>query len=475
MLGSSSVQPTAVRRTLPARYVAGLLVGVVIASVGATAWAQGASVAGSFSDGRITLTLRFVGGGQYVGDLTIDGATYQLSASGSPERVEGTFVSGGVAYPFGAALASADAVTLTSGANAFTLRRVAEQAAPAPAPVDSTQARAVGRGTRVSYDHAVASHPGTNAGPDARGTGARGVTRVEVLHLDDGLCVTQWSGFRQNATGSVMVLSPLEGRVLVSRDGTCDGVWWPPERLATYQSPPGGIEVSSRAPFQLPQGGATFDALVVQHEFQGSRSSNAFDLASGLLLMHTEGSGPLPAPAAVPTMNAVMTILDVRAVAYPWDLHAPFPPAVAQLVELRVEGSVSNAFVGAGYLPPHVERFDMVLDVVERRPNLLLLRPRGNAAGDAYLAISPSLAMYLPPSAAAALRPGQRIDEDPLTGTVLSVERVDANGIVLALDGPGLRGRTTYDAATGLLVSEVVEVNDGVSHDVYELRVTGVR
>lgn len=451
------------------RRATGLVLGAWLALVGALAWAQPATIEGAYGDGRVTLALRAVGGGQYVGTIEIDGTAYPLTATGSADRVDGTFEAGGAAYPF-TATRTGDAVTLASGGATFALRRLAD----APTPTPSAGTPAIGVGTRLSYEQVAVAHPGTNAAPGSPGSGARGVARFEVLHLDATLCVVEASVFLENATGTARTLAPQLGRVLVGRDGTCPEIWWPVERLTTYTAPPDGTQQVTRGPFQLPQGGASFDALSVRQELAGTRFHVVWDLATGVRLMATEGTGPLPAPAAVPTSSSTQTLLDARAVAYPWDVRAPLPPSVQQLQTLQVHGQVARAFVGVTIVGPQVERFDTALDVVERHPTLLLLRPRGGGA-DAFVALAPTGALFVPPGAAAGLRAGQRIDEDPVTGTVLSVERADADALVLAIDGPGLRIRRTFDAATGLLRSERIETNDGVEHVVYELTVAAAR
>lgn len=459
----------------PASARTGLVLGVLMALVGAIGAAQGATLAGTFGDGRVALTLRAIGGGQYTGAIELDGVRYPLVASGSPERVEGTFESGGSAFPFVATLAgdlSGDTVTLTSGGNAFTLRRLDGPAATAPAA--PATARAIGRATRLSYDEVTVSHPGTSASPSSPGSGVRGLARYEVLHVDDGLCVLDVTVFLQTPTGTGYAPAPQLGRTLVGRDGTCPEVWWPPERLERYAPPTDGSQQVARGPFQLPHGGPTFEALFVRQELAQTRFANTWDLATGLLLMATEGTGPTPAPAPQPTSSSTRTLVDARVVEYPWDVHAPLPPAVQGLQELHVQGTVSRAFVGVVGVGPQVERFETVFEVVERFPSLLLLRPRGGAA-DAYVALAPTGALYLPPAAAGVLHAGQRFDEDPVAGTVRWVERVDAEAVVLAVEGPGLRSRSTYDPRSGLLVAEVIETDDGATQVTYELRVTGAR
>ncbi|TVR95947.1 MAG: hypothetical protein EA416_01530 [Trueperaceae bacterium] len=438
--------------------------------------AQAAPIAGTFADDRVTLSLRAIGGGQYTGTIAIDGSTYQLSATGSPDRVEGAFVAGGSSFGFQAEVVG-DVLTLVSGASRYTLVRqggTAAQAQPQASPPAAAAQRAIQRGTRLSYDHAAVSHAGTNAGPDVRSVGGRGITRFTVLHIDDRTCVMSMTMFMEAASGGHWSLQPFSGGTLVSRDGTCPEVWWPPERLATYAAPPGSVEQVHRGPFQFESGGHTFDALYVRQELAGTRYTRVWDLASGVALSNNDGTGPVQVPAPEPTSSSYMILLDVRTATYPWDLHTPLPANVQALAGVRIDVSVSQSFVGAN-LPPHVERFQAVFDVAERFQDLLLLRVRGSSGDDGYSVLSPDGNLFVPPTAIAQLRPGQRLDEDPITGGVLSVERVDGAALVLAIDGPGLAVRRTYDAATGLQRSERLEMNDGINHVVIETTVSAIQ
>ena len=125
------------------------LVGALAVALGSVVLAQTAPIAGTFSDDRVSVTLGPIGGGQYTGFIAIDGARYQLSASGSPGRVAGTFLVGGSSFAFQADVAG-DVLTLVSGASRYTLRRHAEAAAPQPSATGqpaATGPRMVQRGT----------------------------------------------------------------------------------------------------------------------------------------------------------------------------------------------------------------------------------------------------------------------------------------------------------------------------------------
>lgn len=435
------------------------------AALGCAALAQAAPIAGTFADDRVTLTLRAIGGGQYTGTITVDGATYQLIATGSPERVEGTFTVGGASFAFQAQVAG-DVVTLVSGTSRYSLARRPEADAATPAAAASTPQRAIQRGTRLSYDHGAVSHAGFDAGPDVRSVGGRGVTQFTVLHLDDSTCVLSMVMYLQDGEGGPLHLQPFAGGAIVGRDGACPDVWAPPERLATYSPPAGSVEQVERGPFQLPGDAHVFDALYLRLELAGTRSARAYDLASGVVLSATDGTGPVQAPAREPTSSSFLTLRDVRTPTLPWDVYAPLPAQVRSLSGLTARGTVSTAFLIGG-APAYVERIEVTLDVVERLPGLLLLRPRGGSA-DAYTGLGPYGTLFVPPAAIPSLRPGQRLDEDPIAGSVVSVASNDASALVLAVDGPGLAIRRSFDPATGLIRAERIEINDGITHLVIE-------
>lgn len=436
--------------------------GVVLwwTALASLAWAQGPGdpLQGTFGDGRLTLVLQATAQGQYAGRLVIDGQTYPAVASGSPSRVDGRFDAPGGSFGFTASLAG-DVVTLVTGSTTYRLARVSAAAAPA--------AGALTPGLIVSYEFAVASHPGNTGNPDARGSGATGVNQYRVVHHDERLCVVTSTDYMRYELGGPLVPSPNTGRTIVSRDGTCGELWWPVDRLRAYTAPPDGSQRVERGPFQLPQGGGTVEALYVRQELADTRFARTWDLATGLLVAYSDGTGPTPAPAAVPTSSSHLMFLGARLSSRPWDPRQPLPERIAALSELRYRATVTSGF-SSGITAPMTQSNEMVLQVVERHPAFLLLRPQG-AGPDAFALLSSHGELFLPPTAAATLQTGQRLDDDPVIGSSVRVARADAQGVVIETQAATFQVQSTYDAGSGLLTSERVTYTDGVTTTTIEI------
>ena len=448
------------------------LLALVLVALTTVAAAQD-SLVGSFSDGRLTITIAG-GGGQYSGEIALQGQSFPFTAQGSARRLDGSFRAGNDSFTFSATLLG-DTLSLTSGGTNYSLSR----RDTAPGPSGSSSERSIAPGTRVTHEVQVVSHPGTNAGPDARGSGGSGLDHFDVIHIDERMCVMVHSSYMYDLMGSgALSPSPSIGGTLVGRDGTCPDVWWPPERLAGYSAPPGAAEQHvTRGQFQLPGSDHTFNALHVSQELAETRFSSAWDLDSGYLLMFTDGTGARQAPAAGPTSSSVRTIVGVRQVELPWDAFAPLPQHLQQLQELTysieyTQDSAAVSFPGSA----QTQRAEVRLTVSERHPTFLLLRDANASVGqDAVVVLAGNGSSFVPPHALATLQPGQLLDEDPLTRSRLSVEHVDASGVVLLEQGPTSRYRATYDPRSGLLITGLLEVNDGVSVTTIETRLLSQR
>ena len=423
------------------------------------------ALAGSYSDGRLSVTIQ-AGAGQYAGEIHLDGQTFPFSAQGTPERIDGTFAVGADRFPFSAGL-QGDVLVLSTGGATYHLARQTTGRQDEPGPVATAGNGSIQPGLRLTYEVQVASHPGTNSGPDARGSGGSGLRQVDVLHVDAELCIVNVLELGYSPLDGSITPTAGVGGVIVDRSGVCGEFWWPPERLERYAPPPGASQQVGRGPYQVGQGDQDVQALFVSEELAETRFSYAYDLASGIMLHFTEGTGPRTVPAPGPTSSASNRLVAVRQRDLPWDLRAPLPASVrdVQDVTIRFQTTMdlaSGSFPGSAT----TDRGQSRLTVAERHPNLLLLRPAD--AGPAptqgqpgYVALANDATLLVPPAAIAGLRPGQLLDEDPASGYRLEVERVDATGLVLVTRGRGYEARARFDPRTGLLVSQSSWQNDG--------------
>ena len=448
-----------VRRRLTASLLA-----LVLLLVGSWSLAQDA-LAGTYGDGRLSVTVQ-AGAGQYVGEIQLDGQVFPFSAQGTPERIDGSFAVGADRFPFSAGL-QGDVLVLSTGGATYhlALQTTGRQVEPGSAAHASTGS--IQPGVRLTYEVQVASHPGTNSGPDARGSGGSGLRQVDVLHVDADLCIANVLELGYSPLDGSITPTVGVGGVIIDRSGTCGEFWWPPERLERYAPPPGASQQVGRGPYQVGQGGQDVQALFVSEELAETRFSYAYDLASGIMLHFTEGTGPRTVPAPGPTYSSSTRLVAVRQRGFPWDLRAPLPTSVREVqdVTIRYQTTMDGA---AGSFPGSAatDRGQSRLTVAERHPSLLLLRPADAGAAatqdqQGYVALASDATLLVPPAAIAGLRPGQLLDADPASGYRLEVERVDATGLVLVTRGRGYEARAHFDPRTGLLVSQSSWQRDG--------------
>ncbi len=88
---------------------------------------------GTFSDGRLTLTLEG-GQGGYTGTAQMDGASYPLTARGTAQNLQGTYRDAGGSYPFQAAL-KGNVLTLLTGGATYSLQKWQAAAPKSPGPL----------------------------------------------------------------------------------------------------------------------------------------------------------------------------------------------------------------------------------------------------------------------------------------------------------------------------------------------------
>jgi hypothetical protein len=425
---------------------------------------------GTFSDGQLQLSVTG-GSGQYSGQISFQGQVYPLSAQGSAERLEGTFQAGSDSFAFQAGL-QGNSLIFSTGGHTYQLIRQS----PPPQTPPTTAATQLPAGTRLTYYSGAASHPGTNAGPDARGSGGTGYDQMTVLYHDGAVCLATVSSYLLSLMTNT--LSATGSTTILSRDSTCGGKWMAPAALAQTQS-----SSDTNPTFIIERGtyqheGRTYNALFTRYEHQDYRANSTYDLDTGILLMFTEGRGQ-PSGAGQspnPTYNAFNQLIGRHQLSLPWDMTAPLPGDIQNLQSLSYQGSVSYGIVGSGlldYTTPITLRFE----VVERSPNWLLLHTTQNVPGEAgqHAALTSGGGLFIPPAALLNLQVGQVLDEDPYLGIRTQVAQVDATTVVISQQGSGFSQQETYDKVSGLMVHSQLESSDGAGVQTIRLELTGRR
>ncbi|MBX3144718.1 MAG: hypothetical protein KF813_13235 [Trueperaceae bacterium] len=448
-----------------ARLCLALVLSLLVGSVSA----QNDPLLGTFSDGWFTMTIGG-GGGQYQGRIDVGGQTYPFTGQGNATRIDGLYTADGQQYQF-AAMLQGEALTFWNTTQTFQLTR--QGAAPAQGPVGvqtAPQPAAAGYltpGTRFTYEHAVASNPGTNAGPNAQAVGGRGYIEIEIVHSDAQLCVATLSMYTYGMT--VNALTRTGGDIIVGEGGICSTYWAHPSLLADYQAPAGGIQTVQRGPFE--HGGRSYNAISIASEYQNIRMTRVYDLASGFLLTEVEGMGERGFSTGGNQQAAgsgVQSLINVRQVSLPWSHAGPLPENVRGLSELNYRGEIVTSVPGIFMWDSSLaSKAEVKLVVQQRGANYLLVQNTTNMTFPGSDIAQPPITIqglitpvsghFIPVSAIPNLSAGQVLDSDPVTGIRTIVERVDANGVVIVNEGTGTRSVSTYDARTGLMVYNTLE------------------
>lgn len=431
--------------------------------------AQNDPLLGTFSDGWFTMTIGG-GGGQYQGQISVGGQTYPFAGQGSAARVDGVYASDGQQYQF-AAMLQGEMLTFWTSSQTFQLTRQGAAPAQGPAAVQpAPQPAAAGflaPGTRFSYEHAVASNPGVNAGPNAQATGGRGYIQIEIIHSDAQLCVATLSMYTYAMT--VNALTRTGGDTIIGEGGICSTYWVPPSILADYQAPQGGIQTVQRGQFE--HRGQQFNAVSIASEYQNIRMTRVYDLATGFLLTEVEGMGERGFSTGQNQQAAgsgVQSLIDVRQVSMPWSHAGPLPDNIRGLSELNYRGEIVTTVPGIYMWDSSlVSKATVKLVVQQRGVNYLLAQNTTNMTFPgadimqppitSQTLITPMSGHYIPVDAITRLSAGQVLDTDPITGIRAIVERVDGNGVVIVNEGNGMRSVSTFDPRTGLMVYNTLE------------------
>lgn len=437
---------------------------------------------GRFSDGWFQIVIGG-GGGQYSGQIDVGGQSYPFAAQGSAGRIDGTYQAGGQAFPFAAAL-QGEVLTLWNETQTFQLTKQAV-AAPAPgAAAAQAQGAAAAQppspfasgylapGTRLTYRHAVASNPGTSAGPEAMGIGGQGFLELDIFYSDDKVCIAKLAMYTQGLMVDSLTRTATE--VIVGEGGICSTYWAPPSVLAEYQAPPGGIQTVERGGFDL--GGRSYNAIYIINNYENMRLTRVYDLTSGILLTEVEGMGERGYAAREnvnPAGSGVQELISVRQVTLPWSVSDPLPANIQNLQSLTYRGEIVTSVPGVYMWDSSISSaYESKFEVQSRGSSWLLGQSTFNSTmpgsniplppTQTQMLLNAASGHFLPVAAMAQLSAGQVLDVDPVTGVRIYVERADQNGVVIVNEGKGFKTSSTYDPRTGLMVAYTSEqMTDG--------------
>ena len=314
-----------------------------------------------------------------------------------------------------------------------------------------------------------------------------GYVQVDVLYLDDQVCVLRVGNHVRDVTNGGVVAAGTTG--VVSRDG-CAEYWVPPAQLAAILGVRhAGLRVL-RGPYTL--AGQTFDSVAVASSTAGARYHAAYDAASGLLVVHSGrsqgsavpvigGDGRIESGAgsSLLTYGQLIGTMTMPAVPAP----APLPDAVARLSGLTYACTTTTSYPGT---PPIRTPCQQDFEVVERGSHWLRLRVVRQTASmmgpipdvvesEDVLTAGGHGGVYASVGWLRSLAPGAVLEDDAITGVRTWVEHADAGAVVIVAATRVLRVTYVYDPQSGWLTRLVHEQQTGPMTAVTQLDLQQVR
>jgi len=295
---------------------------------------------------------------------------------------------------------------------------------------------------------------------DEGGAAGAGFVQYDLVALGGGLAVSSLKFYLD--TGSSIIPS----FVLPSWGIPGAGDYWlDPKALENAEDAANSEVTVTRLPTTI--GGEQYQAVRFEYKADEAEFVWVYDEVSGILLFyrHAIGDGD--------KQLADSTLMGRRQVKLPWR-GGSLPDWVREGSSLRYEGTYSVGVAGspAVSFPYSVEatvkrtgqgwsEFE-VSDYVSGRLNGSSSRVSGVAqTGDAF---------WLPEEALRALRDGQRLDRDPVTGAEVTVSRGESGTITLTETGATYTIALTYDESDGALLAMEQQVSSGFATTAIQLQ-----
>ena len=321
-------------------------------------------------------------------------------------------------------------------------------------------------GTRVTYRFLSSTADADNPS-DIKATGA-GFARYDVVAMEGDAVVTTLYLLIDTVDGKAVVPGALLSSV--GRRGVGD-FWVSPEALERAEEITKGKDnvKITRGPLKI--GDKTYQAVRVETKTDDGLGVYTFDTASGLLLFHRSD-----VKASGHQTLVSMTLADARQIAVPWQAKGA-PSWVKEGVSLAYEGTQTFwlpdgsaagtlALTISAVIRDSGERWSEQ-EVTYRVPGQVPSTVR-QASGVAQIFNG----YWLPAEALKALRNGQVLDQDGVTGTKLTVRHSRDGTVTLTETGPAYQTAFSYAPLTGVLVAVEQEVRNGNLRTTATIRLT---
>lgn len=321
-------------------------------------------------------------------------------------------------------------------------------------------------GTRATYRFLSSTADADNPS-DIKATGA-GYARYDVVAVEGDAVITTLYLLVDTVDGKAVV--PSMSFFSVGRRGIGD-FWVSPQILERAEELTKGkkdVKIT-RGPLKL--GDKTYQAVRVETKTDDGLWAYTFDTASGLLLSHRSDVKKSGNQTLIS-----MTLADARRIAVPWQAKGA-PSWVKEGVSLAYEGTQTF------WLPDGsaAGTFPLTVSAVIRSSGKrwseqeVTYHMQGQAPSTVRHASGVAQVFngyWLPAEALKALRNGQVLDQDAVTGTKLTVQRPRDGAVALVEKGSAYRTTLLYDARTGALVGLDQELQNGTVRTTTSIRLT---
>ncbi len=294
----------------------------------------------------------------------------------------------------------------------------------------------------------------------------RAYTQSDVIAVDgdDVILGTTMIGIDMES-GAPSIIPLWGGRYA---GAAVDGAWVRPDLLAEVATG-GTTELRVlRGAYDL--WGTSVPAVAFMSKGEGSYASTVFDEASGALIASTsraKGAGsPVHGPIDLPEGNVLIAwtrLAAVRQRDLP-GLTGALPDWVVPGLVLRYTGSatVTNPFDPSGFSATWAVEASVTIE--DTGAAWATYASTTSVDYDSYVDSSHATGAtgavgqyWYAPDGMAQLSEGDVLDDDPLTGAQLTVERVGADAVTLGLEMDGVAVASTYDRASGAMTAMTLQ------------------
>lgn len=294
----------------------------------------------------------------------------------------------------------------------------------------------------------------------------RAVSQTDVIAVESEDVILSTSLWGIDLSTGQLSLVPLWGGRYPG--AAVDGAWARPDLLAQVAS--GGTPELQvlRGTYWL--GETPVEAVRILSRTQGDYASTVFDAGSGLLVASTRrykaAGSPFHGPPDMLEGNVKIMFtrfVDVRERVLP-GLGAAVPAWVVPGTQLVYSGqaTVTNPFdpycFSTGWPVEVVVTLDAVGGSWATFKSTTAIDFDGYVERSEASGATGSAGLYwYDPASLATMTAGTVLDEDPITGALLSVEWADGGSVTLLTEVPGVTMRASYEVASGVLTGLIIE------------------